>query len=121
MKTFVTISFLFILVTTLQTACRHKPVIPDSPAIKFSQDIQPIFSSNCTMSGCHEANSRKSLSSYSDVMNYVTAGNTNKSQLYQSVTSLGGIGSKPMPPNQPLSEDQLKLIYAWIMQGAKDN
>ncbi|MDB5274569.1 MAG: hypothetical protein JWO58_2936 [Chitinophagaceae bacterium] len=102
-------------------ACHHKPVIPDLPAISYNVDINPILQNNCALSGCHDANTRRSLVYYDDVMRYVSAGNAPKSQLYKSIISLGGLGTKPMPPSQPLSEDQLKLIYAWIMQGAKNN
>ena len=115
------LSVIVLSLVIITTACRHKPVIPDLPAISFGKDVQPIITANCALSGCHEAYTQKSLADYNDVMRYITPGDAPKSQLYKSIISLGGIGTKPMPPSQPLSEEQLKLIYVWIMQGAKRN
>jgi hypothetical protein len=113
---FILLSFISII-----SSCRHKPVIPASPSISYANEIQPIILGSCALSGCHDSHSRrKALTNYSEVMSYVSAGNALNSKLYKTIVSIGP-GSGQMPIDQPLSEDQIKLIYVWIMQGAKNN
>jgi len=98
-------------------ACRHDPVIPATPAISFSEQVQPIFVSNCATEGCHDGRAKFALETYSDIHSRVKAGDAHGSEVYKAITKLYG----GMPPDGPLSDEQLNLIYAWIMQGAKDN
>ncbi len=105
-------------------SCKHEMTIPDTPAISYKNDIQPIIVSNCTQSGCHGTvnTSDFKLLTYNDVIKEgdIIAYNADNSKLFQSIT---GKGEEFMPqsPNSPLTDNQIKLIYWWIMQGAKDN
>lgn len=106
-------------------SCKDEPEIPDTPVIKFSDDIQPIIIGNCTASGCHgNLNPQQFLlSTYDDLMRHgeVKAKDAKGSLLYEVITS--NIEEKKMPrkPYPNLSEKQIELIYLWIMQGAKNN
>jgi hypothetical protein len=97
-------------------SCTHDPVIPATPEISFDQQIKPIFVNNCAR--CHDGG-ELDLETYDDIRARVTPGNARTSDLYKVVTKLWGPSA--MPPDGPLSDQQITLIYAWIMQGAKNN
>jgi len=103
--------------TWLPLACRHDPVLPDTPAISFSEQVLPIFASNCATAGCHDGRTKFGLQNYAEISSRVKAGDAHGSEVYKAITKLSG----GMPPDGPLSDEQLTLIYVWIMQGAKDN
>ena len=105
--------------TTKQTP-KH-PCSPDS--VYFVNDILPLITSNCSMSGCHDGASRSEanpLTSYSTIMSYVRANNPSSSKLY---TSLFAKGEDKMPrlPTPPLTSAQDSMILKWINQGALNN
>jgi uncharacterized membrane protein len=109
----------------LLASCRHETDVSAYADISFVSDIQPIIASNCTQSGCHSAQSEEvfSLVTYNDVIDRgeVKAGNAHKSKLYQAVSNHGSEKIMPPPPLAMLTSDQIKLIYLWIEQGAKNN
>jgi cytochrome c5 len=94
-------------------------------SVYFQQQILPIFVSNCAMSGCHDATSRKEgliLTSYSGVISGgIRAGNPANSKIYKVITTTDPGDRMPQPPRSPLSQDQINLINKWILQGAKNN
>jgi len=97
------------------------PVSSDS--ICFTNDILPIFVSNCTLSGCHNGISHVegyNFSVYSSLMKGVVAGNANSSIVY---TTLFSNSDNPMPPSphSPLTALQKTAIKNWINQGAKNS
>ena len=105
----------------------HQPAHPCSPdSVYFTNDILPLITSNCTMSGCHDGSGHsddaRSLISYSAILGsgYVRAGSPSSSKLY---TSLRGSGEDRMPrsPVSPLTAAQDSLIMKWIAQGALNN
>src|SRR5258708_27988002 len=99
--------------------CRHEPVIPVSPIFTFNNDVSSIILNNCATAGCHDGTSRRRpLMTYANVMYYVTPGKPYNSNLFTTVIKLTG---KKMPPNGPLSDPQIRAIYVWILQGAKEN
>ncbi len=92
--------------------------------MSFANDINPIFTSSCALSGCHAsgahtpdltaANAYKSLTDGS----YVKANDPDNSVIMLWLT---GKKSPVMPlGNGPNAEINAK-IYAWINQGAKNN
>ncbi len=103
-------------------SCKHEPDLSGIPEISFANDIQAIISGNCAMNGCHanDAQSEFPLTSYNDVMNHgeVKPGNAHDSKIYEVLLENG---DDKMPPNGNLTEIQIKKIYLWIEQGAKDN
>ena len=105
-------------------SCTHNPDLESIRDISFSSDIQPIIAGNCTQSGCHndQGDSEFSLITYDDVINNgeVRAGNANGSKLYKAISNHSD-KIMPPPPSLELSSDQIKLVYIWIEQGAKNN
>lgn len=91
--------------------------------VSLKNDVQPIFNRDCTMSGCHDAvpSHNPSLvaeNAYNDLRNggYVNTTDPENSILYLSVNGGG------MPAGRtPLSENDKKMILAWITEGAKNN
>jgi mono/diheme cytochrome c family protein len=97
------------------------PCSPDT--VYFVNEIMPVISSNCTMSGCHDNISRAGgidLTTYAKVMKFVKPGIANESKLYK-VVNLTNEDRMPPPPMQALSQVQKDKIYKWINQGAKNN
>jgi hypothetical protein len=101
-------------------ACQHTPVIPVSPAISYSTQIEPIILNNCATIQCHDGKSRRlALNNYTMIMQVVQPFSSKNSRLYTAITALAG--DRAMPRNSPLSHQQIDLIYTWIMQGAPNN
>jgi hypothetical protein len=96
----------------------------DIPVVSFNTDVLPVLSANCALSGCHNGGNGElgSLLSYNDVISYghVKAGDAHGSNLYK-VCNLYVGNVMPPKPSDPLSDEQIGLIYVWILQGAKDN
>jgi len=100
------------------------PCDPDS--VYFVNDIQPILTSNCTMSGCHDVASHQDgvvLTDYSHIISTtdVDPGSASKSHLYKVLIKTDPDKIMPRPPMNPLNVTQISLIKKWIDQGAKNN
>ncbi|MBL7923787.1 MAG: hypothetical protein JNL88_06285 [Bacteroidia bacterium] len=106
------------------SACTTEPDLDKVPEIKFSTDVQRILSAHCNFSGCHGGGGGEagSLLTYADVMGYVKGGNAHGSKLYQAITRRGLVAER-MPPSgyEEVNAENVKLIYWWIEQGAKNN
>ncbi len=84
--------------------------------INYSENIAPILSANCALSGCHVGSSPQSgldLSNYNDVRQVARSG-----QLVGRIT--GTMGSI-MPPTGALPPDLINQIETWVDAGACDN
>ncbi len=109
--------------------------------VTLSRDVQPIFTGNCTFSGCHSGSSPQegmtlvAGQAFSNVvnvaarelpgMNRVTPSQPDNSYLVHKVQgthlAVGGSGSR-MPLNRsPLSQSDIDIIRAWIQAGAQPN
>jgi uncharacterized membrane protein len=105
-------------------------IIPSVPAVNcspdtvyFQQSVLPLITSNCSMSGCHDAISHKegvNLTDYTNIRKEVSAFNPTSSELYKC---LNETGDKRMPPapSAEFSLTQKSLLLKWIQQGAKNN
>lgn len=110
------ILLLFVAVFSWVTSCTHVSEVANLPEVCFTGDIQPIFTSNCAITGCHDGGGEKmALKTYSDIRNGVVAGNPGASSIYQSIIAKW---ADRMPPNQPLSMENRTKIRVWIEQGA---
>lgn len=107
----------------------------------FSADIQPIFTSNCALSGCHAASSPQqgqNLSAgqaYANIVNVqsmevptllrVKPGAPDESYLVHKIQgtqgTVGGTGGQMPLGGTPLSAAQIATIRAWITAGAQNN
>ena len=127
----------------LIAGCKHEPIgvpgngnTPNNPpnnpppttgcsadTVYFGNTVSPLITSNCAMSGCHDAITHRSgynLTTYSGIRNIVTPGNAQGSKLISVVTRTG---EEHMPPSPyaSLTSNQVGLLRTWINQGAKNN
>jgi hypothetical protein len=93
--------------------------------VSFAKDIQPLFTANCALSGCHVANHtppdlEKNVA-YNSVklLDIVNTDNPESSVLYLKLT---GKLIPAMPPNGLSNPSNINnLVLAWIKQGALNN
>jgi mono/diheme cytochrome c family protein len=91
--------------------------------VYFVNEIMPIISSNCTMSGCHDNITHAGgidYTSYTKIMKHVKPGNAADSKIYKVIIKTDN-ERMPPPPMPPLTQVQKDKIYKWISQGAKNN
>jgi len=94
---------------------------PDS--VYFVNQVLPLISSNCTMSGCHDNITHAegvNLTTYTQIIKYVIAGNAANSKLYKVIIKTND-ERMPPAPMPPMTAAQKALIQKWIDQGAKNN
>ena len=93
--------------------------------VSYTNQIQPIFNTNCT--SCHVGGGAATLdlTSYDGVMSggvsglSIISGDNENSELYiRIILPEGTAGS--MPPNDPLSQEEINLIGDWINEGANN-
>ena len=117
-------------------ACKDKnnPVSDGSPSnivfppsnVSYSQHVQPLFDQTCALSGCHDDGVHQSplrLTSYVNTVfsipGVIVAGQPDQSTLVLRIE--GRVGSR-MPLNaNPLNQNQVNGIRAWVAEGAKNN
>lgn len=98
-------------------------VIPDT--VSFSRDVLPVFSRDCSLSGCHSgANPTGNLNLSASVaygqlwkQKMIDTLHPEQSVLYIQLNSV----SDPMPPSGRLPAGTIALIYKWIQQKAPNN
>jgi len=92
--------------------------------ICFTQNIAPIFQSNCGKTGCHDVTSHKEgyvLTNYNTIMQNgegIIPYYPNSSKLYQITSSSAGEDIMPPAPNPALTAAQRELLRQWIADGA---
>jgi hypothetical protein len=110
-------------------------------SVCFARDIQPIFSANCALSGCHAGTSPQQGQNLSEGLAYqaivdvpaneragmmrVKPAVPDSSYLVHKIqgtqASVGGSGGQMPLGGAPLSQSQIDLIRAWIAAGARNN
>ena len=95
--------------------------------VSFSQDLLPIFNTQCSLSGCHTASAHagslnlEATAAYSQLLasghGYVDTLNPDFSILYNRLSAT----SNPMPASGRLDDCKIQLILKWIQQKAKNN
>lgn len=90
--------------------------------VSFNRDVMVIFNKSCNMSGCHDAAASHppSLVQEKAHASLIQGGFVNttvpaESHLY-TVLAAGN-----MPPSGSLSSRELKIILAWLDEGALNN
>ena len=92
-----------------------------SPDVCFQENVLPIFVSNCTFSGCHNASDREAgydLTNYDGIMRGVSAKHPLFSEVYTTVK--GNNPSMPLNPYPKLSTRDVSIIKIWIEMGANN-
>ncbi len=90
----------------------------------FVQDILPIFSSSCAISGCHDAATHEdgfTLTSYATITSNpesIVPYNPGESKIYKVVTENESNDRMPPPPLSALSSEQIEKLRKWILEGA---
>lgn len=111
----------------------------NAPVIQFASDVQPIFTNNCALSGCHAGSSPAGSMNLSEGNAYSNIVNT-ESQSYSPLERVVpfkpdssvvynkiienpelSVGSRMPLSVDPLSEAQIAVVNFWIEQGAEDN
>jgi uncharacterized membrane protein len=118
----------------IAVGCTTEPLVPEGFTgempdgscaegfVSFEHEILPLITSNCAMSGCHDAITAEDdiiLTDYNGIMKEVTPNDPNNSELY-TVLFESGDDLMPPPPASPLTQAQKDLIKKWINQGAKN-
>ena len=96
---------------------------PIDSMICFTRDILPILSSNCGMSGCHDASTHAAgynYNTYGGFSKSIVPGNARGSRTYTAITQFNVNNRMPPPPSQALSPNQVLKIGEWIDEGAVD-
>jgi len=107
------------------------PLLPETPTnftcspdtVYFQQTILPLITSNCSMSGCHDAISKKDgviLTDYANILREVKVTSPTSSDLYKCLIETGEDRMPPAPAAE-FSSTNKSLVLKWIQQGAKNN
>ena len=116
----------FLLIATLLTSmgCSTNPDLTGVPEVSYNNDVKRIMSANCNFEGCHGGGGHHegALDTYEGVMSFgeIKAGDAHGSKLYRLITGRSG---PKMPPSgySEVSSTDIKTLYIWIEQGAKNN
>lgn len=103
----------------LLTKCTKKH-LPEPP-ICYQTDIEPLITSNCTQSGCHNSTDREAgydFSTYAGIMEAVKPGDYKGSELYKVLIIPFGEKRMPQSPAEPFTDYQIALLARWIEEGA---
>ena len=128
MKNYVNLLAFILIVTMILFASCAKDfyVIPEvevTDTVSFTNDVIPIFSNSCSLSGCHNtggiAPDLSPVNAYTNLFLYslVDTADAESSPIYQVMSS----PNDPMPPSGILSPIEIATVLAWIKQGAKEN
>lgn len=121
---------LVITVMVIVAGCSKTTTIVENPGdsitteMSFANDILPIFSKNCALSGCHatggHAPDLTTANAYASLItgSYVKANDPDNSVIMLWLT---GKKSPVMPLGAGPNAEINAKIYAWIKQGAKNN
>ena len=114
--------------TTCDTAQIPGPgPVTNKDTICFTQNILPILTSSCGITGCHDAASHRGgyvLINYTTLTQHqgdIVPFNPNSSHIYQVTTTGGEEGIMPPPPKSPLTSQQTETFRKWIAQGASNS
>jgi len=94
----------------------------DSSIAYFKNDILPIFTSNCTGTGCHNAVDKAEglvLTNYKNILKLTDTQDPKGSELWKVLVSTNS--NKMMPRTQRLSASDRNKILKWMNQGAKND
>ncbi|PBQ33706.1 hypothetical protein CNR22_18610 [Sphingobacteriaceae bacterium] len=109
---------LFVSSIFLLQTCTKDQAGPDAC---FQEQVLPVFISNCTMSGCHNATDKRAgydLTTYEGIMQGVKAKHPLTSEVYTVIR--GKNPSMPARPYAKLSLRDVNMIKLWINKGARN-
>lgn len=96
----------------------------DPDTVYFEADLLPIIASTCAQPGCHDVTAQNDirLDSFEAIMasGVVVPGDPLNSEMYEKITETDPDKRMPPPPNNPVSTENIQMIYKWISQGAQN-
>ncbi len=100
------------------------PCDPDT--VYFQNTVLPLLVSSCAIPGCHDdatAEEGIRFTSHSNIMSsdVLDPGDPGDSDLIEAITETDPDKIMPPPPHQPLTPQQIDMIWTWVAQGAQDN
>ena len=107
-------------------SCYYDEVMGDSDElpqnVSFNRDVMAIFNKSCNMSGCHDAAPPHppSLVQENAYASLIQGGFVNTTVPAES-TLYGVLVEGNMPPTGALSNREMKIILAWLNEGAINN
>jgi WD40 repeat protein len=117
----------FLLASTIVLAAEESPA-QSAPTISYFRDVRPIFQVHCL--GCYQpakamgefvmTNFEGLLKGGESEQAAITPGKPDTSNLLAQITPKDGKAEMPKD-KEPLSEDQIKRIRQWIVEGATDD
>ena len=128
-----------IIVLLITYSCKHdspledidkdlisNPTISDKcdiDTVYFVNTIKPLINNSCATTNCHDAITAKDGIVLDTYTNIIISGEVKShkpfdSKLFEVLTD---DGDDLMPPNNPLSAEQIDSIKKWIYQGALNN
>jgi hypothetical protein len=94
------------------------PVVDPNIPISFTKDLQPLFTANCTLSGCHNGNVKPDLTPERSYNSLIDGGYTDT---LNPSTSLIMIKLNTNMPPSKLPAAEINKVLSWIKQGTKLN
>ena len=81
---------------------------------------------SCQYSGCHDTTNtgQVRIDTYDDMMmlGRVVAGKPHESEIFKRISMYGDDGHRmPQTPYSPMTDQNIRKIYIWIVQGAQNN
>jgi hypothetical protein len=138
-KIFIFGTILLLALIMVASSCKKRSsAVPETVKAdpSFANDIQPIFTNNCALSGCHNSTAQQGLilsqgQAYSNLVNVnstqeqsrmrVLPGDAANSYLVIKIEGNQTVGVRMPNGRSPLSSVQIQNIKNWIDRGAKNN
>lgn len=127
MKSRIITAFTAMLLITGLSGC-YKDIIdpgpdPNAPPqfVSFKDNLIPIFTTNCALSGCHDGLSHNPALTADKAYSSITSGGYISLSSPASSILYGEVKSGDMPPSGPLKPTDVQKIYDWIRNGAPNN
>ena len=100
------------------------PCDPDS--IYFENEILPFLVATCAQPGCHDAATAEDGVILNNYFNIVSTGDVDpfdpgNSEIYETITDPDLEDRMPPAGEDPLTNEQIQMIFDWIAQGAQNN
>lgn len=119
---------LIIFIALIVFSCKHEiPVVPvtgGNTGVCFEDAVLPLFQSNCSKSGCHDADTRAGgyqLDNHTNIIaRGIIASNGADSKMYKVLIDSNSAAVMPPSYNNALTDSQKNLIKTWINEGAKN-
>lgn len=90
----------------------------DTTVVSYANDINPIFQTNCAISGCHDASTSAAGNNWEDY----TEVSSKINSIICAINHSPGCIPMPRPIGSPkLPDSTIQMIECWAEQGAQNN